>query len=384
MKKKLSKKTALILVGIVLMFSITLGTALLSSLLTIKGNTNIKENSWIIYFDSVRKSTDSVASNNDARITNYEKTRIEFSANLKEPGDFYEFTVYTVNDGTIDAMVDSVEKFELTDAQKKYLDFSVTYDNGREIKRCDPLDAGTRKRIKAIVKFKEGVDINDYSNEEVNLDLYFDIHYVQKDDACPPDPVGNEKLLTIRPHGGKYNGRTDETRIYIEPGTNYTLEDPIRYLYNFDGWEVISPESDGTYTIDRKTFTMGQEDVIIEAKWTEGAYVARIMNTYYPSIQDAFDHVDDGWDDNTVYLLKNHTENPTNNAINSFAFDLGGNTVTGQITNSKTGNIRLINGRVEAEEEQTEAFINYGILTLGTLGGGVQVENSIAIIGYEG
>ena len=191
-----------------------------------------------------------MASSNDARITNYEKTRIDFSANLKEPGDFYEFTVYTVNDGTIDAMVDHVEKFELSEEQKKYLDFSVTYDNGREIKRCDPLDAGTRKRIKAIVKFKDGMDLSDYSGEDVNLNLYFDIHYVQKDDACPADPTGNEHILTIRPHGGTFRKRTDETRIYIEPGQTYELEDPTRYLYNFTGWEKILPE-----TIQEKALT---------------------------------------------------------------------------------------------------------------------------------
>jgi len=366
MKKKLSKKTVLIIIGIVLLFSITLGTALLSSLLTIQGNTNIKENSWIIYFDSVRKSTDSVASTRDAEITNYEKTRIDFSATLKEPGDFYEFTVYTVNDGTIDAMVDSVEKYSLTEEQLKYLDFTVTYDNGREIKRCDPLDAHTRKRIKAIVKFKEGVSVEDYSTEPVSLDLFFNINYVQKDDACPSDPVGNEKLLTIRPHGGKYNGRTDETRVYLVPGATYTLEQPERYLYNFAGWETIVPESGGTFINDGKTFTMGNEDVTIEAKWEEGAYVARIMNTYYTTVQEAFDHAGDEWYDNTVFLLKNHNEDPINNTTTPFTFDLGGYTLTGQIINQKESHLRLIDGRLQAEEDQQEAIRNYGAITIGT------------------
>ena len=44
---------------------------------------------------------------------------------------------YIVNDGTIDAMVDSVEKSALTEEQQKYLDFDVTYDNGTPIRRCD-------------------------------------------------------------------------------------------------------------------------------------------------------------------------------------------------------------------------------------------------------
>ena len=382
--KKLSRKNILLIIGVVLLLSITLGSAIVSSLLTISGKTTIKENSWVIYFDSVRKSTDSVTATEDARITNFEKTRIDFSVNLTEPGDFYEFTVYTVNDGSIDAMVDSVEKSLLTDAQKKYLDFFVTYDNGREIKRCDALDAHTRKRIKAIVKFKEGIDVSNYPSEDTNLNLFFDINYVQKDDACPPDPTGNEKILTIRPHGGIYNGRSDETRVYIEPGETYQIQDATRFLYNFVRWDVIIPESDGTYTLNDNLFTMGNEDVTIEAEWEEGAYVARIMNKYYTSIQEAFDAVDStNWEDNTVYLLKNQNEDPINNATNPFVFNLGGYTVTGQIINPKDGTIGLVNGKVQAEEDQQEAFINYGSLTLGTQGGGVQVENSIALIGNE-
>ena len=381
--KRLSKKNILLIIGIVLVFSITLGSAIVSSLLQISGKTTIKENSWVIYFDSVRKSTDSVNATSDATITNFEKTRIDFSVDLTEPGEFYEFTVYTVNDGSIDAMVDSVEKSLLTDAQKKYLDFFVTYDNGREIKRCDPLDAHTRKRIKAIVKFKEGVDVSDYPQENTNLNLYFDINYVQKDDACPPDPVGNEKILTIRPHGGIYNGRSDETRIYIEPGKTYEIQDVTRFLYNFVRWDVIIPEENGTYTLEDNLFTMGDEDVTIEAVWEEGAYVARIMNKYYTSIQEAFDHVDDGWDDNTVYLLKNQNEDPINNAANPFVFNLGGYTVTGQLINNKDSSIGLVNGKIQAEAEQSEAVRNYGSVTLGTQGGGVQIENSIAIVGNE-
>ena len=52
---------------------------------------------------------------------------------------------------------------------------------------------------------------------------------------------------------------------------------------------------------------MKECDVItITAEWEEGDYVARIMDTYYPTIQEAFDAVDDrNWLDNTVHLLKN-------------------------------------------------------------------------------
>ena len=212
-----------VVAAFIMILGITLGTAILTRTLNINGKTKIEKNSWIIYFDDVRKSSDSVASEKDARIVDYGKTRIEFEANLKGAGDFYEFTVYTVNDGSIDAMVDSIEKSTLSEEQLKYIDFKVTYDNGEEIRRCDALNAGTRRRIKAIVKYKDGLDMSEYPTDDVNLNLYFNINYVQKDKACPPRELDEDNVLTIIPNGGKYNGRTDEIRIYMKENETYTI-----------------------------------------------------------------------------------------------------------------------------------------------------------------
>lgn len=384
LKLKKNKFTFFMAIIVVLLTTMSLGVALISTTLSIVGNTTIKENSWIIYFDNVRKSSDSVASDKDAKIVDFKKTRIEFTANLKNPGDFYEFTVYTVNDGTIDAMVRSIERSVLTEEQQKYLQFDVTYDNGTPIRECDELNAGTRRRIKAIVKFKDGLDIANYPKEDITLDLFFNINYVQKDDSCPPREIKDQNVLTIVPNGGLYNKRSDEIRIYLDKGETYEVLTPERKLFNFTGWNVTKPESDGTYTFEDNIFTMGDEDVTIEAEWREGDYVARIMNKYYPTIQEAFDDAQaKKWKDNTVWLLRDTTEYPTNNTSDSFVFNLDGHTVTGTITNSSKGNITLVNGRIEAEKDHQEAFINHGTLKLGLDDGEVQVENSIALIGNE-
>ena len=58
--------------------AISIGYAALSSNLTIKGNSGIKDNRWLIYFDNVVPT-------NEAVITNAEKTNIDFGVNFELP-----------------------------------------------------------------------------------------------------------------------------------------------------------------------------------------------------------------------------------------------------------------------------------------------------------
>ena len=81
LKLKERKMTLFLTIAFILITSISLGVAILTGNLSISGSTKIKENSWIIYFDNVRKSTDSVESDYDATIVDYGKTKIEFKYN---------------------------------------------------------------------------------------------------------------------------------------------------------------------------------------------------------------------------------------------------------------------------------------------------------------
>ena len=412
-KIRKNKFTVLIVVFVVALFSITIGSALLNAILSINGTTKIKENRWLIHFENVEINDDSVKNSdprNDARIVDNEKTKIEFTVNLTKPGDLYEFTVDTWNEGTLDATIASTEMTQLTDAQKKYIDFDVHYyDTGEEIKRCDELKVNEKRPIIITVKLKEGLREDEYPSTDTTLNLFYKINYVQSFE-CPTTP-SEKHILKIRPNGGVYKKRTTETRIYLNEGDSYDIANPTRKLYNFDGWEITSPTENGTYSLTDNHFVMGKEDVVIQAKWLEGNYVARIMDTYYETVQDAFDAVGSkNWEDNTVWLLKDVTESPVNNTdatkgtkvkkkdINGnivydsdgnpkmvdpkeFIFNLDGHTLKGTITNSKVGAISLINGKVIALPEGNEAFINYGKLTMGSEGEPVMAENSIALLG---
>ena len=122
-----NRKVLYTILGILVLsvLTLTIVYAALSTTLNINGNAEVTAASWDIYLDNVMLSSGSATSTVPTII---DKTTASFSTTLFKPGDFYEFTIDVVNNGTIDAMIDSVTKTpELTDAQKKYLKYIVEY-----------------------------------------------------------------------------------------------------------------------------------------------------------------------------------------------------------------------------------------------------------------
>ena len=119
------RKVLYMILGIVMISVLTLTVvyATLSTTLNINGNAEVSAASWDIHLDNVQLNSSS-ANTTAPTITN--STTATFSTTLSKPGDFYEFTIDVVNDGSIDAMIDSVTKSpELTTNQKKYLNYIV-------------------------------------------------------------------------------------------------------------------------------------------------------------------------------------------------------------------------------------------------------------------
>ncbi|MBR6073021.1 MAG: InlB B-repeat-containing protein [Bacilli bacterium] len=409
------------IISVFLLLIITLGTAALRSTLSIVGTTKIQENTWEIYFDHVHDEqfNDNVTPSKHAVIIDNEKTQIEFTVDLK-PGEVYEYTVDMINDGSINSSIEDIQKTVLSAAQKKYLDFDIIYTEGDsaglEPKVCDKLNAGTKREIKISVRYKDGLDVSEYPSEDLHLTLFFSITYIKQDLTCPDEPTAHS--LTIDPNGGSILidkiSRTDKVIKYLAKNSSfysstYEIPTPKRRLYNFRGWEVIKPGEgeEKTYILSNEPnargnydFTIGNEDVEVRAIWEEGNFVARIEDEYFETIQMAFDAADGtwtdlngdshsySWHDNTVHLLRNTDEWPTNTTTTPFVFDLESFTVSGRITNNANSNLTLVNGRVEEKKKNPEdtdkgAVINHGTLALGRDDGLVDVENSIALKGFE-
>ena len=150
MNKSNSKRFLIFSIILLLIVSVSMGYALLSKTVSINGNADITKNTWDIYFDNIVEQDGSVTASNPATIIDDVKRTIEFEVNLDKPKDKYEFIVDMVNDGSIDAVVDSVIVSGVTDDNKDFFDYSVKYLDGTDVSICDVLKAKSRRPIRLI------------------------------------------------------------------------------------------------------------------------------------------------------------------------------------------------------------------------------------------
>lgn len=184
MRRK-KKKTILILC--VLLLSITIGYAVLSSNLTINGTSSINNPTWDIHWANLAVTNGSVTGTNVTTAAHIltGNTEVEYSIALPKPGDFYEFTVDAVNNGTIDAMIQnfSNKAYESNGTTEKsiptYLNYSVTYSDGVALANNQKLDAGTTEKVKVRVEFKKDIEASQLPSTAETIVFKFNVVYVQ-------------------------------------------------------------------------------------------------------------------------------------------------------------------------------------------------------------
>ena len=151
------------------------GFAFVTTKLSIEGVANVKEARWNIYFDNFEAISGSVTPTAEPVVNN---DTITFSAKVDEPGNFYGFTFDIVNAGTINA---ELADFSVTPdfSTINYIDSTIEYNNGNEISTGDLLIAGTSKKIKVLLSYKEGIDENLYPTTDQSFNVTITIKYQQ-------------------------------------------------------------------------------------------------------------------------------------------------------------------------------------------------------------
>ena len=80
-------------------------------------------------------------------------------------------------------MIDNYSDLELTAAQQKYLETSITYEDGEEVLEHQQLLAGDTAVYKVRVAYKLDLEADDLPDSPEQLDLEFSVEFVQRDSS---------------------------------------------------------------------------------------------------------------------------------------------------------------------------------------------------------
>ena len=191
MKKNRRKNMYLFL--FILVCSLGIGYAFLRTELTINGTADFLDARWDIHFNNVVINPNSVelSTGNTAATISTSTTEVTYAVTLKEPGDFYEFTVDAVNSGSMDAMIDTISSkmggVEIT-TLPAYMEYYVTYSDGIELAPNQYLKAGETETYKVHIGFKKDISASDLTGQVENKTISFSVTYVQADDTAVKVP----------------------------------------------------------------------------------------------------------------------------------------------------------------------------------------------------
>lgn len=171
--KKFKKRYLLI---VLLLCCVGVVYAMLISKLSITGGGKIKGNDWSVVFRNINESNGSV----EGTANVIGSTGISFNADLDKPGDYYEFSVDVVNNGSIDAMVSNYS-FEGTSDIEKIIKFDVSYIDGVEINKLDRLASLEEETLLIRMEYRKDVDPSDLNQEDIEINVKFEMDYVQDD-----------------------------------------------------------------------------------------------------------------------------------------------------------------------------------------------------------
>ena len=275
----MNRKNLLTILGIVLVsvFGLTVVYAALSTVLNITGNAEVVASSWDIYLANPKVTNGSVSDDVPSIRTS---SSVEFNTTLNVPGDFYEFTVDVVNNGTIDAMIGNIVKTpELTSEQAKYFKYDVTYQDGESISTSQILGKGTTRTIKVRLEYRKDLVSSDLPTDNETFSLVLTLEFVQSNSNNPSNGggsngdagtsnvtgviangdinevgtivnIGNEQFYTIGTEGDNvkllsmynlYVGGIYDGDNFIPYGTEATGMQDSRMIGEFDGYGVNNP-----------------------------------------------------------------------------------------------------------------------------------------------
>ena len=155
MKKK--KNSSFVVIALLLIVTISIGYAALSTTLNINGTSTVTK---------------------APTITEGKTTEVTYNVALNQPGSVYEFTVDVVNGGTIAAKTSAIPTLG-GNTQPTIFNYTVTWSDGSPITANTALAAGDKKTVKVRIEYKKDITAAQLPSADTALSLTCSIPYVQ-------------------------------------------------------------------------------------------------------------------------------------------------------------------------------------------------------------
>ena len=280
----MKKKKYMIILLIIVISCINIGYASISSNMLINDTAIIQNKKWKIYFDNVNINEQSVSAKVEPETVGNNTISIGYEVDLAKPGDFHEFTVDIVNDGDLTAVLDEFSITQLTDAQKKYLNYKVKYNDGNEIAKTDTIAAHSSEKLLVKIEYLKDVTSADLPTADEAISLNVELTYVpesrnsqeggntgenpeenpgEKPGENPSEDskgsaIADQMVLGyswtsegIAADGRKYlvkktmaNRTTTNEPIQVKAGDSFTVKQTSQYIF---GYFFTTLEEDGKY-----------------------------------------------------------------------------------------------------------------------------------------
>ena len=158
------KNKTILLILVIFILTLGIGYALLEADLSIGGTISVKGNTFNVYFGSPTTLGTSNVSGT-ATLSNNNKT-INFTTRLQNPGDQYEFVLYEYNNGTLDAMINSINS---SGVDYENIEYIISYADDTALEIHDKLSKNTSKPIKVHIKYVGTTTIDQSISAVVNI-----------------------------------------------------------------------------------------------------------------------------------------------------------------------------------------------------------------------
>ena len=166
---------------IILALFISIGFAYLSTNLNINGTSMFKSSSWNVYFDNIEVDSGSVElqSGDSSPTISSDKLTVSYQVTCNNPGDYYKFNIDVVNDGSLNAKIDSITIPEIPEGYEDNIEFSLKYLDGTNVEEDNVLLAGEKTTFVITTKNRDDISADQLISEAITLPMEVSISYTQ-------------------------------------------------------------------------------------------------------------------------------------------------------------------------------------------------------------